>query len=61
MGGIGSGGTRDNAGRPSIDGEVRNTISLTLPPTLIRNLRSAAQQKNMSISQLVVDLLENRI
>ena len=61
MGGIGSGGSRDNAGRPAIDGEVRNTISLTLPPTLIKNLRSAAEQKNVSISQLVIDLLENRL
>ena len=61
MGGIGSGGARDNAGRPAIDGEVRATISLTMPPSLIRGLRNNARQKGMSVSQLVVEILENRI
>ncbi len=61
MGGIGSGGARDNAGRHSIDPEVRETISLTLSPRLIRHLRRSAEQKGVSVSQLVADILENRL
>ena len=61
MGGIGSGGQRDNAGRPPIGILARETISLTLPPTMIRHLRESADQKGVSVSQLVIDLLENRI
>ena len=61
MGGIGSGGARANAGRPTIDAEERQHLSLTLPPRLIANLRQSAEQKGISISQLVIDLLENKI
>ncbi len=60
MGGIGSGGARENAGRPRIDTEARETVTLTLPPRLLRHLREAAGQKGVSVSQMVTDLLESR-
>ena len=61
MGGPGSGGARDGAGRPAIDSEVRERISLTLSPRLIRHLKQSAEQKRVSVSQLVADILENKL
>ena len=61
MGGIGSGGARENDGRKSIDAETRSVISLSLPPRIIKRLRRQAENKGLSVSQLVIDLLEDRI
>lgn len=61
MGGIGSGGFRNNAGRKSIDGDPRTKISLTLPTWLLSLLRDEAERQKCSASQLITDILIKHI
>ncbi|MGM9817168.1 MAG: hypothetical protein ACI304_08980 [Lepagella sp.] len=57
MGGYGSGGARKNAGRRPIDGELRYKISITLPKSQIERLRQESVQQNLSISNLISELI----
>jgi hypothetical protein len=57
MGGFGSGGTRNGAGRQCIDGVPRVKVSLSLPARLIRQLRDDADRQRISLSQLITDLI----
>lgn len=46
-------------GKPRIDEKaVRERISFTLPPTLIRKLERKADKEDKSRSQIIVDILE---
>ncbi len=44
MGGIGSGGAREGAGRKTTDGEPRTKISVTLPTWLLSMVRDEADR-----------------
>mgnify|MGYP002647713110 CR=1 FL=1 len=57
MGGIGSGGARENAGRKCIDGQPRAKISISLPAQLLPTLRAEADRRKISTSQLITDLI----
>jgi hypothetical protein len=57
MGGIGSGGARDGAGRKAFDDVPRTKISVTLPPWLLSMIRDEAECRKISTSQLITDLL----
>ena len=57
MGGIGSGGAREGAGRKTIDGEPRSRISVTLPTWLLILIRDEADRRNESASQLITELI----
>jgi hypothetical protein len=57
MGGIGSGGAREGAGRKTIDGEPRTRITVTLPTGLLSIVRDEAERRNISTSQLLSDYL----
>lgn len=57
MGGYGSGGAREGAGRKTLDGEPRTKVSLTLPTWLLSLLRDEAQRRQLSASQLISDLI----
>lgn len=57
MGGIGSGGVREGAGRKTIDGEPRSRISVTLPTWLLILIRDEADRRNESASQLITELI----
>lgn len=57
MGGIGSGGVREGAGRKTMDGEPRTKISLTLPTWLLNLIRDEADRRKVSTSQLITDFL----
>lgn len=57
MGGIGSGGAREGAGRKTIDGVPRTKISVTLPSWLLILIRDEADRRKISTSQLVTELL----
>ena len=48
MGGIGSSGAREGAGRKTIDGEPRSRISVTLPTWLLILIRDEADRRNES-------------
>lgn len=61
MGGIGSGGARDGAGRKTIDGEPRTKISLTLPTWLLDLIRDEADRRRQSTSLLITELLTKGI
>ncbi|OKY84267.1 MAG: hypothetical protein BHV69_09565 [Bacteroidales bacterium 52_46] len=61
MGGIGSGGARDGAGRKTIDGEPRTKISLTLPTWLLNLIRDEADRRRQSTSLLITELLTKGI
>lgn len=61
MGGIGSGGARDGAGRKTIDGEPRTKISLTLPTWLLNLIRDEADCRRQSTSLLITELLTKGI
>lgn len=45
MGGIGSGGAREGAGRKTVDGEPRTKISVTLPTWLLNLIRDEADRR----------------
>lgn len=57
MGGIGTGGAREGVGRKTIDGELRNKISLTLPTWLLNLIRDEADRCKFSTSQLITEFL----
>lgn len=57
MGGIGSGGAREGAGRKTIDGEPRTKISVTLPTGMLNTLRDEAARRKMSTSSYITQLL----
>lgn len=61
MGGIGSGGARDGAGRKTFDGEPRTKISLTLPTWLLTMVRDEADHRRVSTSQLITEFLTKGI
>ncbi len=57
MGGIGSGGAREGAGRKTQDGEPRTKISVTLPTWLLSLVRDEADSRKISASQLITELV----
>lgn len=57
MGGIGSGGVREGAGRKTLDGELRSKISLSLPTWLLNLIRNEADRRKLSASQLFTEFL----
>lgn len=57
MGGIGSGGSREGAGRKAQDGEPRTKISVTLPTWLLIMIRDEADRRKISASQMITELL----
>lgn len=57
MGGIGSGGAREGAGRKTADGEPRTKISLTIPTWLLNLVRDEAARRKESTSQLITEFL----
>ncbi len=57
MGGIGSGGAREGAGRKTVDGEPRTKISVTLPTWLLNLIRDEADRRKVSTSQLITEFL----
>lgn len=57
MGGIGSGGAREGAGRKTIDGDPRTKISVTLPTWLLSIVRDEADRRKLSTSQLITELI----
>lgn len=57
MGGIGSGGAREGAGRKTEDGEPRTKISVTLPTWLLSMVRDEADRLKISASQLITELI----
>jgi hypothetical protein len=58
MGGIGSGGARDGAGRKPIDGTPRAKVSFSVPQWLIDMVRDEAERRNIPTSQLITELIE---
>jgi predicted DNA-binding ribbon-helix-helix protein len=61
MGGIGSGGARDGAGRKCIDGIPRAKVSFTVPEWLIELIRKSAERRKISTSQLITEILEKSV
>lgn len=57
MGGIGTGGAREGAGRKTICGEPRTKISLTLSTWLLNLIRDEADRRKLSASQLITEFL----
>lgn len=57
MGGIGSGGARDGAGRKPIDGTPRAKVSFSVPQWLIDQVRDEAARQKISTSQLLTDFI----
>ncbi|MDE6277253.1 MAG: hypothetical protein K2M06_04010 [Muribaculaceae bacterium] len=56
MGGIGSGGAREGSGRKATDG-ARVKISVRVPEWLIKQLRAEAERRQLTDSQLIIELL----
>ena len=61
MGGIGSGGARDGAGRKTIDGEPSARISVSIPTGMLSHIRDTADRRKISVSQYITDLLTKSI
>lgn len=61
MGGIGSGGARDGAGKKTFDGDPRVKISVTLPGWLLSLIRDEADCRKLSASQFITELLTKSI
>lgn len=61
MGGVGSGGAREGAGRKTTDGEPRTKISVTLPTWLLSMVRDEADRRKISASQLITELVTKGI
>ena len=57
MGGIGSGGPRQGAGRKTIDAAPRCRVSLTLPEWMVGELRSEAELQRRPLSAVVTECL----
>ena len=56
MGGIGSGGARDGAGRKATDG-ARTKISARIPVWLVDLIKDEAARREVSTSQQITELL----
>lgn len=56
MGGIGSGGAREGAGRKATDG-ARSKISVRIPVWLVDMIREEADRRKVSTSRQITDLL----
>lgn len=56
MGGIGSGGSREGAGRKATDG-ARVKISVRVPTWLVDLIKTEAERRQLSTSQLITELL----
>lgn len=56
MGGIGSGGAREGAGRKATDG-TRTKISARIPVWLVDRIKDEAARRKVSISQLITEFL----
>lgn len=56
MGGIGSGGAREGAGRKATDG-ARVKISARIPAWLVDLIKDEADRRKVSTSQLITDFL----
>lgn len=56
MGGIGSGGPREGAGRKATDG-ARVKISVRVPAWLVDLIKTEAERRQLSTSQLITELL----
>lgn len=56
MGGIGSGGAREGAGRKATDGE-RAKISVRIPVWLVDLIKEEADRRRVSTSQQITDFL----
>lgn len=56
MGGIGSGGAREGAGRKAIDG-ARTKISARVPVWLVDLIKDEAARRKVSTSQLITEFL----
>lgn len=61
MGGFGSGGARDGAGRKPADGTPKQKVSVTLPAWLLSLIRSEAERLKVPVSQLITDLITKGI
>lgn len=61
MGGIGSGGARDGAGRKTTDGAPRTKVSVTLPTWLLSMIRDEADRQQRPVSNLITDLITKGI
>lgn len=61
MGGIGSGGAREGAGRKTIDGSPRVRISITLPKWQLSQLHCEADRRGISTSGLITELLTKNL
>ena len=57
MGGIGSGGAREGAGRKAVEG-TRVKISARIPEWLICQIKAEAERQQISTSQLIINLLK---
>lgn len=57
MGGFGSGGARENAGRKSLDGEPRIKLSVSLPASLLSLIRAEADRQQLPVSNIMTELL----
>lgn len=56
MGGIGSGGAREGAGRRATDG-ARTKISVRIPVWLVDLIKEEADHRRVSTSQQITDFL----
>lgn len=56
MGGIGSGGAREGAGRKATDG-ARTKISIRIPVWLVDLIKEEADRRRVSTSQQITDFL----
>lgn len=57
MGGIGSGGARDGAGRRPLDGSPRVKISVSVPEWLLSIVRDEADRLRVPTSQYITYLI----
>ena len=57
MGGKGSGGSRNGAGRKALDGTPRVKLSISLPVWIADLVRDEAARRHVAASQLITELL----
>lgn len=58
MGGKGSGGAREGAGRKTQDGAPRVKITVTLPAWMVSTLRAESDHRRVPTSQVVTELIK---
>lgn len=56
MGGIGSGGVRDGAGRKALEG-ARTQISVRIPDRLLDLIKDEAARRKVTVTQQINELL----